>query len=259
MSSNHSLPTRRQALSLMLGGATLAFSARVFAQPDKKKKKGSKTKITVDFQKLAPGAAVTYPFALPELPYAADALAAAIDEQTMQIHHGRHHKAYTDNLNNALKDLPALHQKTIVELLADLEAVPENVRRTVRNHGGGYFNHCLFWHMMTPQGGAPAGELAAAINRDFGSLDGLKEKFNQAAASLFGSGWAWLVVNDKGKLEITQTPNQDTPLASGHKPVLGIDVWEHAYYLRYQNKRAEYIAAFWQVINWEQCQRNFAA
>ncbi|MDZ7269443.1 MAG: superoxide dismutase [candidate division KSB1 bacterium] len=241
----------------MLGGAAWTVAARAFARPDKKEK--NKPGSTVDFQKLAPGAAVTYPFALPDLPYATNALAAAIDEQTMQIHHGRHHKAYTDNLNNALKDHPALQQKTIVELLADLPAVPEAIRTTVRNHGGGYFNHCLFWHMMSPQGGEPAGELAAALTRDFGSFDAFKEKFNKAAASLFGSGWAWLVVNDKGRLEIIQTPNQDTPLAGGYKPVLGIDVWEHAYYLRYQNKRADYITAFWQVINWEQCRRNFAA
>lgn len=247
--------TRREALGTMLGafgGTLLATSgyARPLSHHTGKHK--------IDFAKLAPGAAAKYPFALPELPYAANALAVAIDEQTMQIHHGRHHKAYTDNLNNALKEHPALQQKSIVELLADLKSVPEIIRVTVRNHGGGYFNHCLFWQMMSPQSSAPSGDLAAAIMRDFGALESFKEKFAKAASSLFGSGWAWLTVNHKGKLEIIQTANQDTPLASGHKPVLGIDVWEHAYYLRYQNKRADYIAAFWSVINWEQCQRNFA-
>ncbi len=255
MNKNHSLPTRREVLGTMIGalGATLLASAgKAFAQPR------FAGRLKIDFSKLAPGAAAKYPFALPDLPYAANALAAAIDEQTMQIHHGRHHKAYTDNLNNALKEHTALQQMTIVELLSDLQALPESVRAVVRNHGGGYFNHCLFWHMMSPQTSQPSGDLAAAINRDFGSLEACKEKFNKAASSLFGSGWAWLVVNETGKLEIAQTANQDTPLAAKHKPVLGIDVWEHAYYLRYQNKRGDYIAAFWNVINWEQCGKNFA-
>lgn len=256
MKEKQLLQTRREALGTMLGaiGGTVlasAGNAAVLPHPTSKHK--------IDFGKLAPGAAAKYPFALPDLPYAANALAAAIDEQTMQIHHGRHHKAYTDNLNNALKEHSALQAKTIVELLSDLNALPEAVRTVVRNHGGGYFNHCLFWHMMSPQSSQPSGDLAAAINRDFGSFEGFKEKFAKAAASLFGSGWAWLVVNDKGKLDIAQTANQDTPLANGQKPVLGLDVWEHAYYLRYQNKRADYIAAFWNVINWEQCQRNFSS
>lgn len=250
------LQTRREALGTMLGalgGTVLASVANAAAGTH------HTSKHKIDFSKLAPGAAAKYPFALPDLPYAANALTVAIDEQTMQIHHGRHHKAYTDNLNNALKEYPTLQAKTIVELLSDLKSVPEAVRSVVRNHGGGYFNHCLFWQMLSPHSGTPSGDLAAAINRDFGSSDAFKEKFAKAASSLFGSGWAWLVLNDKGKLDISQTANQDTPLASGHKPVLGIDVWEHAYYLRYQNKRADYITAFWNVINWEQCGRNFAA
>ncbi|MCG3118100.1 MAG: hypothetical protein ALAOOOJD_00234 [bacterium] len=255
MQENSLTPTRREALRTIvgaIGGASLAAAAHVFSAPRARK-------IKLDFNKLAPGAAAQYPFALPDLPYAASALTAAIDEQTMLIHHGRHHQAYTDNLNNALKDHPVLQQKAIVELLADFKALPPAVRTAIRNHGGGYFNHCLFWHMLSPQSSHPTGSLAAALNRDFGSLEAFKEKFMKAAATLFGSGWAWLTVNGKGKLEIMQTANQDTPLANGHKPVLGLDVWEHAYYLRYQNKRADYIAAFWNVINWEQCQRNFDA
>jgi len=256
MKQKRFLQTRREALGTMfgaIGGAAIAFAEDTLAAPPRA------SKLKLDFNKLAPGAAAKYPFALPDLPYATNALAVAVDEQTMQIHHGRHHKAYTDNLNNALKEYPALQQKTIVELLSNLKSVPEAVRATVRNHGGGYFNHCLFWQMMSPQSEQPSGDLAAALNRDFGAFESFKEKFAKAASSLFGSGWAWLAVNSKGKLEIIQTANQDTPLASGHKPVLGIDVWEHAYYLRYQNKRADYIAAFWNVINWQQCQRNFAA
>jgi Fe-Mn family superoxide dismutase len=249
------LPTRREALGTMIGaglGVWLAPFGAVAAQ--------TTAPVKVNFDKLAPGAAAMYPFALPDLPYAFNALAAAIDEQTMQIHHGRHHKAYTDNLNNALKDHPDWQKKSIVELLSNLQAVPAEVRNAVRNHGGGYFNHALFWRMMSPNGGGmPAGDLAAAITRDFGSFDAFKEKFNKAATTLFGSGWAWLVRTAEGKLDVVQTPNQDTPLASGQKPVLGIDVWEHAYYLRYQNKRAEYATNFWNVINWEQCAKNFAA
>jgi Fe-Mn family superoxide dismutase len=214
----------------------------------------------VGFDTVAPGAAETYPFVLPDLPYKFDALEVAIDAQTMEIHHDRHHKAYTDNLNKALAEHADLQSRSIVELLSDLDAVPAAIRTAVRNNGGGYFNHSLFWRMMSPSGGgAPQGELAATIDRDFGSLDGLKEKFNAAATTVFGSGWGWLVRTADGKLEIVQTPNQDTPLAAGQVPVLGIDVWEHAYYLRYQNKRADYVANFWNVINWEQCAANFAA
>lgn len=255
MNHKQSQQTRREAIKILagaIGGGILGLSKNALAAPKRP------VKLQLDFNKLAPGATSKYPFALPDLPYAANALAAAIDEQTMQIHHGRHHKAYTDNLNNALKEHTAPQQKTIIELLSDLGSLPESIRTAVRNHGGGYFNHCLFWHMMSPQTSQPGGDLAAAIKRDFGSLDACKEKFNKAASSLFGSGWAWLAVNEAGKLEIVQTANQDTPLANKLKPVLGIDVWEHAYYLRYQNKRADYLAAFWNVINWEQCQRNFA-
>ncbi|MGH7493932.1 MAG: superoxide dismutase [bacterium] len=213
----------------------------------------------MDFAKLAPGAASQYPFALPELPYAFNALGAAIDEQTMQIHHGRHHKAFVDNLNNALKNRADLHGITIVDLLANLEVLPTELRTVLRNSGGGYINHCMFWRMMSPQGGQqPAGNLATALKRDFGSFEAFKEKFAKSALTLFGSGWVWLVANGAGELSLMQTHNQDPPLASGKRPVLGVDLWEHAYYLRYQNKRAEYVENFWQVVNWEQCAENFA-
>ncbi len=254
MKKKQLLPTRREALGTMISAGLGVWLAPLSLAPAQ-----TTSQLKLNFDKLAPGAASAYPFALPDLPYAFNALAIAIDEQTMQIHHDRHHKAYTDNLNNALKDHPEWQKKSIVELLSNLQAVPAEVRTAVRNHGGGYFNHTLFWRMMSPNGGAPTGDLAAAINRDFGSFDGLKEKFNKAASTLFGSGWAWLVRTAEGKLDVAQTPNQDTPLASGQKPVLGLDVWEHAYYLKYQNKRADYITNFWNVINWEQCAKNFAA
>ncbi len=212
------------------------------------------------FQTMAPGTSVAYPYALPDLPYQPDALTAAIDEQTMRIHHGRHHKGYTDKFNAAIESYGNLQKKTVIELLHDIDALPKDVRTAVRNAGGGFFNHALFWHLMSPNGGGnPTGELAAAIERDFGDLDTFKSEFRAMAGSLFGSGWAWLGVNTNGKLEIVQTANQDTPLEIGLKPVLGIDVWEHAYYLRYQNRRSDYVENFWKVVNWDQANRNFTA
>ena len=204
------------------------------------------------------------PFELAPLPYAKEALEPHIDALTMEIHHGRHHKAYVDNLNKALAGTP-LEGKSIEALLADLPAVPDAIRGPVRNNGGGHWNHTFFWNLMGPaKGGAPSGDLAAAIQAAFGSFDDFKAKFEAAGIGRFGSGWAWLLVNG-GKLEIASTPNQDTPLMgkaiSGveGKPILGVDVWEHAYYLKYQNKRADYLKAFWNVVDWNAVSALFAA
>ncbi len=197
---------------------------------------------------------------LPALPYAHNALEPHIDERTMQIHHGKHHNAYVTNLNKALEGHPDLQQKSIEDLLANLDAVPESIRTAVRNNGGGHANHTLFWDVMGPgAGGAPTGELAAAIDSAFGSFDNFKQEFSNAAATRFGSGWAWLIVDKDGKLAVTSTPNQDTPLMEGNTPILGLDVWEHAYYLKYQNLRPDYIAAFWNVVNWDNVAKRYAA
>ena len=195
---------------------------------------------------------------LPALPYALDALEPHIDARTMEIHHGKHHAAYVNNLNKALGGNRNLEAMSITELLGDLGKVPENIRTAVRNNGGGHFNHSLFWKIMKAGGGGePTGELADAIKSAFGSFSDLKTKLSQAGATRFGSGWAWLYIKD-GKLQVDSTPNQDSPIMEGHKPVLGLDVWEHAYYLNYQNRRPDYIAAWWNVINWEQVAENFA-
>jgi Fe-Mn family superoxide dismutase len=197
---------------------------------------------------------------LAPLPYAHDALEPHIDKQTMEIHHGKHHNAYVTNLNKAIAGNAALEAKSIDDLVKNLNTVPENIRGAVRNNGGGHWNHTFFWKVMGPQaGGAPSGALADAINAAFGSFDEFKAKFEAAGVGRFGSGWAWLVVKD-GKLAITSTPNQDNPLmdASG-TPILGCDVWEHAYYLKYQNRRPDYLKAFWNVVNWAQVAKNYAA
>jgi len=193
------------------------------------------------------------PFSLPSLPYAADALEPHIDKMTMEIHHGKHHNAYVTNLNKALESAPNLAGKTVEELLANNCAiVPDNIKTAVRNNGGGHINHSMFWTIMSPKGGGqPSGALADAIKGTFGSFDQFKEKFNAAATTRFGSGWAWLV-KDSGKLDIYSTANQDSPVMEGKFPVMGLDVWEHAYYLKYQNRRPEYITAWWNVVNWEE-------
>lgn len=189
-------------------------------------------------------------FTLPNLPYAPDALEPSIDKQTMEIHHGKHHNAYVTNLNKALESAPDLADKTIEELLANNCAiVPEGIRTAVRNNGGGHYNHTMFWNIMG-QGGAPSGKLAEAINSTFTSLDNFKEKFGAAGVGRFGSGWAWLVAAG-GKVDIISTANQDCPIMEGKFPVMGLDVWEHAYYLKYQNRRPDYIAAWWNVVNWK--------
>ncbi|MBV9732482.1 MAG: superoxide dismutase [Verrucomicrobia bacterium] len=199
-------------------------------------------------------------YELPPLPYPFNALEPHIDAKTMEIHHDKHHQAYITNANNALKDHPDLAAKPVDELIASLSQVPESIRTVVRNNAGGHSNHSFFWQIMAPNaGGAPKGKLAEAITATFGSVDAFKEKFQAAGASRFGSGWAWLVVNKEGKLEITSTPNQDSPIMEGLKPVIGIDVWEHSYYLLYQNKRPDYLKAWWNVVNWDQAEKNFSA
>ncbi|HEX6896788.1 MAG TPA: superoxide dismutase [Bryobacteraceae bacterium] len=197
-------------------------------------------------------------FTVPPLPYSFDALEPHIDAKTMEIHHDKHHGAYVTNLNKALESAPNLQSKTVEELLANSCAiVPENIRTAVRNNGGGHINHTMFWQIMAPQaGGAPVGNVAQAINGTFGSLDQFKEKFNAAAASRFGSGWAWLVKKGGG-VEIISTPNQDSPVLEGLYPIMGLDVWEHAYYLKYQNRRPEYISAWWNVVNWPEIEKRF--
>ena len=203
---------------------------------------------------------MAYPFELPDLGYPHDALEPHIDTRTMEIHHGRHHAAYTANLNAALKGHPELHGKSANELVADLGALPDGIRMAVRNNGGGYVNHNLFWQLMAPGGaGAPGGALAAAIDAAFGSLDDFKARFATAGITRFGSGWAWLAADGGGGLEVVSTANQDTPVMDGKVPLLGCDVWEHAYYLNYQNRRPDYVAAFWNVVNWTVVGERYAA
>lgn len=197
------------------------------------------------------------PFELPELPYSYDALEPHIDARTMEIHHTKHHQTYVDKLNAALEGQDELSEQPIEAILADLDSVPEKIRTAVRNHGGGHANHTLFWQIIAPAaGGEPKGELAKAITKAFKSFADFQKEFTIAAGSHFGSGWAWLVI-DRGKLKIVTTSNQDTPLSSGQMPLLGLDVWEHAYYLKYQNKRPDYITAWWNVVNWNQVAENF--
>lgn len=198
-------------------------------------------------------------YTLPPLPYAYDALAPHIDAKTMEIHHTKHHQAYINNANNALKEHPDLEKLSVEDLIKDLSKVPEAIRTVVRNNAGGHANHSLFWTVMAPKaGGEPTGDVAAAINAAFGSFATFKEKFAAAATSRFGSGWAWLVASG-GKVEVISTPNQDSPLMEGKTPILGLDVWEHAYYLNYQNRRPDYITAFWNVINWPEVAKRLAA
>ena len=195
---------------------------------------------------------------LPALPYAYDALEPHIDAKTMEIHHSRHHQTYINNLTAALADLPELAALPLEALLARIDSLPAQVQGAVRNHGGGHANHSLFWQVMSPQGGGePDGELAAVMERDLGGLEAFKQAFTQAALSRFGSGWAWLVVDGRGKLQVVSSANQDSPLMEGLTPILGLDVWEHAYYLKYQNKRPDYIAAFYNVIDWDEVARRY--
>jgi Fe-Mn family superoxide dismutase len=197
-------------------------------------------------------------FELSKLPYAYDALEPHIDARTMEIHHTKHHQGYTNNLNAALEKYPELAGKNVGELLRELSSVPEDIRTAVRNNGGGFKNHKIFWTIMSPDGGGePTGAVATAINAAFGDFATFKDTFSKAAATRFGSGWAWLSKKTDGGLVVTSTPNQDTPIMEGLFPILGIDVWEHAYYLNYQNRRGDYIAAWWNVVNWEEVARRF--
>mgnify|MGYP002402522712 CR=1 FL=1 len=238
--------TRRDAIkATALATATLASGPTLLAQ-------------------TASSAAVFEPYKLPPLPYALDALEPHIDARTMEIHHDRHHKAYVDNLNKALVDYSELARQPIEKLVVDLNAIPEKARTAVRNNGGGHLNHSLFWQMMKKNGGgAPKGELAKAIDSAFGNFDAFKDAFAKAAAGRFGSGWAWLVAHE-GRLQVVSTANQDSPLmrkavaGCEGQPLLGLDVWEHAYYLKYQNKRADYVTAWWNVVNWDFVAERFA-
>jgi Fe-Mn family superoxide dismutase len=235
-----SIALRRRGL--LLGGAAL-----VAATP------------RIVFAQAAAPAAPTGPFTLPPLPYAAEANEAAIDARTMQIHHDLHHAAYVNNLNAAVKDHSQLHAMPLEELLAKIGELPEGIRASVRNNGGGHANHSMFWSVMGGKGGQPTGELMAAVDRDLGGWDAFRTAFERAANTQFGSGWAFVTVTREGKLAIAQRPNQDTPLMEGARVLLGNDVWEHAYYLRYQNRRPEYTRAWWNVLDWEAVGRRYAA
>jgi Fe-Mn family superoxide dismutase len=199
-------------------------------------------------------------FTLPSLPYAYDALEPHIDAKTMEIHHTKHHQTYVTKLNEALANAADLQSKSLEDLLTGIQSVPENIRNAVRNHGGGHHNHSLFWTILGPKaGGEPTGDLAAAIHATFGGFAGFKEKFTAAATNQFGSGWAWLCVDKSKKLVVKNLPNQDSPLMEGLTPICGLDVWEHAYYLKYQNRRPEYITAFWNAVNWSEVAKRLAA
>ena len=209
-------------------------------------------------QAAAPAAAPAGPFTLPDLPYAYDALEPYFDADTMHLHHDKHHRAYVNNLNAAVSGHPELAGKTVYELVANLADVPESIRTAVRNNGGGHANHSFWWPMLGKGSAAPSGELAKAIDGKFGTFSAFQEQLTKAALSVFGSGWAWLVRLPDGSLAIETTPNQDSPLTAGHHPIAGVDVWEHAYYLKYHNVRADYVKAFFQVINWDFVSSKFA-
>lgn len=201
-----------------------------------------------------------HPFKLPDLPYAFNALEPHIDAKTMEIHHDKHHAAYTSKLNEALEKHPALQSRSIEDLLRSIDTVPEDIRGAVRNNGGGYANHALFWEIMSPNGGGePGGGLGDAIKQKFGSFQDFRAKVSNAGATQFGSGWAWLVVDGSGNLDVYSTPNQDSPYMKGHTPILGVDVWEHAYYLKYQNRRPDYLEAWWNTVNWDEIAKRYAS
>lgn len=228
------------------------------------------TQSTPTMAQFSPGSAAQLPIAfvdrelttpaqLPPLPYAADALDQAIDAETMQIHHDKHHATYVKNLNDILSEYPDLQSRSVESLLRDLNSLPEAIRMKVRNNGGGHLNHTIFWHIMGPNSsGQPTGAIAEAINQTFGSFDSFKQAFNKAGGDRFGSGWVWLVRNPQGQLEIKTTQNQDNPISEGnYYPILGNDVWEHAYYLRYQNRRVDYLNNWWNVVNWDEVNRRW--
>ena len=233
--------TRRQALK------TTALASAVCAAATSLRTASGQSSASA-----APAAGVTGPFTLPPLPYAFDALEPHIDALTMQIHHDKHHAAYVMNLNKAVADFPEVGKKGVEDLLRNLNAVPEKIRAAVRNQGGGHYNHTLFWQMMKKDGGGqPSGELLKGVEKRFGSFAAFKDELTKAALGQFGSGWAWLVLDGNKQLGIEVTPNQDSPISQNKQPLLGVDVWEHAYYLKYQNRRVEYVAAFFRVIDWD--------
>ena len=241
---------RRNFLILLgatTGAATLGtFSFSYAAQPSVQSAVGTKQNQSSDT------------FQLPPLPYDYNALEPHIDAATMQFHHDRHHAAYVKNLNDAVNKYPDLKSKSVEQLISDLNSIPEDIRTTIRNNGGGHINHTMFWEIMSPNGGGePTGAIATAIKANFGSFDEFKKQFNDAGSKRFGSGWAWLVRTQDGKLAVTSTPNQDSPLMEGSFPIMGNDVWEHAYYLKYQNKRADYLTAWWNVVNWNEVNKRF--
>jgi len=198
-------------------------------------------------------------FELPKLEYSYADLEPYIDSRTMEIHHSKHHAAYVANLNSALETLKDIKTRSIEEILTKLDAIPEDLRAAVRNNGGGHYNHALFWTILSKKGGGrPSGSLGDAVEKEFDGFDGFKDTFTKTAMGRFGSGWAWLFVNSEGSLRVSSTPNQDNPLMDGNKPILGLDVWEHAYYLKYQNKRGDYIASWWEIINWTKVEENYS-
>ena len=244
----HKLLSRRDVLKTFGAGAAMLGLGSTGLHAASKGKKAMASTMGMTSQ----------PFTLPKLAYAYDALEPHIDAKTMEIHHGKHHQAYITNANNALKAQPSLQQKSAEEILGSLSSVPESVRTTLRNNVGGHVNHAFFWKVIGPNGGGtPKGSLADAITKGFGSFDTFKTQFADAASKRFGSGWAWLIAKD-GKLAITSTANQDSPISDGATPLLGIDVWEHAYYLKYQNRRADYVTAFWNVVQWDQVAAYFS-
>ena len=239
--------SRKQALKfLTLGSVSTVIAPSLFTTSC-----AANGRMTGGYQSYDEIFNATYPFSLAALPYAHDALEPAIDAATMEIHHSRHHQGYVNNLNNALEGRTELHGMTLADLNRNLNDLPQEIRTAVRNHGGGHLNHVLFWNTMHASSEEPTGDLASAIEEAFSHLNGLKEQFTNAAATVFGSGWAWLVSDDEGNLHITQTANQDNPLTEGLTPLFGIDVWEHAYYLNYQNRRGAYIAAYLDLIHWD--------
>ena len=241
--------TRRQALKTTALASAVCATATTLRTASAQSSAGA-----------APAAGVTGPFTLPPLPYAFDALEPHIDALTMQIHHDKHHAAYVTNLNKAVADFPEVGKKGVEDLLRNLNAVPEKIRAAVRNQGGGHYNHTLFWQMMKKDGGGqPSGELLKGVEKRFGSFAAFKDELTKAALGQFGSGWAWLVLDGNKQLGIEPTPNQDSPISQSKQPLLGVDVWEHAYYLKYQNRRADYLKAWWNVVNWPEVAKGYEA
>lgn len=249
---------RRQFRLFLVGMATLFLLVACQGAPQAQIPGSAQTQAQAVPVASPDGELGATPAELPPLPYDYSALAQVIDAETMRLHHDRHHAAYVNNLNEALQNYPDLQGRSVESLLRDLESVPEDIRTTVRNNGGGHLNHTIFWQIMSPDGGGqPTGEIAQAIEQAFGSFEAFQTQFNEAGSDRFGSGWVWLVRNGEGQLEIVSTPNQDSPIMDGQYPIMGNDVWEHAYYLRYQNQRGEYLSNWWNVVNWPEVNRRF--